>query len=362
MTAFGAALRATSVGYAAGAFDVIQQLAEPKASLVETMKNRGQRSLQRHYRRGIRGRLGVVFGATVVIPTMALGSPDTSHVERITVGTTAVSVEFPETQFGAGTEPLLVWIRRSMNIVSAYYGRFPSRTLRIKLVAEEGGGVYTGTTWGREGGLIRLKVGRDVTDTQMLNDWVLVHEMTHLALPDVGEEHAWLSEGLAVYIEGIERVQAGNRSEEDVFAEELHSMPRGLPEAGDQGLDHTHTWGRTYWGGAMFCLLADVAIHLQTDNRFGLQDAMRAVLKSSGGLSSHWSIERTFQTADLATGTHVLEQLYVQMKDQPVTPDLPGLWAQLGVHGDGSTVSLADDAPLAYVRRAIMGPREHKDL
>jgi len=360
MTAFAAALRATSVGYAAGAFDAAHQLAEPKASLVVTIKNGGQRLHEGQYRRGIRHRLAIVCGATVAIPAMALGNPDGSNVERMTVGTTAVSVEIPEAQFVAGTESLLIWIRRSMNIVSAYYGRFPSRTLRIKLVSEDGGGVRTGTTWGQGGGFIRLKVGRDVTDTQMLNDWVLVHEMTHLALPDVGEEHAWLSEGLAVYVEGIERVQAGNRSEEDVFAEELRSMPRGLPESGDQGLDHTHTWGRTYWGGAMFCLLADVAIHRQTDNRFGLQDAMRAVLKASGGLSSHWSIERTFQTADLATGTQVLEQLYAQMKDQPVTPDLSGLWTQLGVHGDGSTISLANDAPLADVRRAIMRPREHQ--
>jgi hypothetical protein len=338
------------------AFDAtIQHLTEPKASPLVT-------TLQRHQRRGIRRRAGIVFGATAAIPAMTLGNPETSHVERMTVGNTAVSVEFPEIQFAAGKDSLLAWIRRSMNIVSAYYGRFPTQTLRIKLVAEDGGGVHTGTTWGKEGGLIRLKAGRDVTDTQMMNDWVLVHEMTHLALPDVGEEHAWLSEGLAVYIEGVERVQAGNRSEEDVFAEELRSMPRGLPEAGDQGLDHTHSWGRTYWGGAMFCLLADVAIHRQTDNRFGLQDAMRAVLKSSGGLASHWSIERTFQTADLATGTHVLEELYVQMKDQPVTPDLSGLWAQLGAHSDGSTVSLADDAPLADVRRAIMRPREHKDF
>ena len=293
---------------------------------------------------------------------MALGDPDISHVERMTVGITAVSVEMPETLFVAGTDSMLGWIRRSMDIVSAYYGRFPSRTLRIKLIAEDGGGVHTGTTWGKGGGFIRLKVGRDVTDTQMLNDWVLVHEMTHLALPDVGEQHAWLSEGLAVYVEGVERVQAGNRPEEDVFAEELRSMPRGLPGPGDQGLDHTHTWGRTYWGGAMFCLLADVAIHRQTDNRFGLQDAMRAVLNRSGGLSSHWSIERTFQSADLATGTHVLEQLYVEMRDQPVTPDLSGLWAQLGVQGDGTTISLVDDAPLADVRRAIMRPREHKDF
>ena len=311
--------------------------------------------------RGIRQWLAIVFGATVVIPAMALGGPGAGHVVHMTVGATTVSVDFPESMVG-GEASLLIWIRRSMNIVSAYYGRFPSRTLEIKLVAEEGGGVRTGTTWGEGGGYIRLKVGRDVTDTQMLNDWVLVHEMTHLALPDVGEQHAWLSEGLAVYVEGVERVQAGNRAQEDVFAEELRSMPRGLPEPGDEGLDHTHSWGRTYWGGAMFCLLADVAIHQETGNRFGLQDAMRAVLKSSGGLSSHWSIERTFQTADLATGTQVLEQLYAQMKDQPVSPDLPDLWARMGVRGNGSSVNLVDDAPLADVRRAIMRPREHKDL
>jgi len=117
-----------------------------------------------------------------------------------------------------------------------------------------------GTTYGQPRPHIRLRVGRDVTDPALLSDWVLVHEMTHLALPDVGPEHAWLSEGLATYVEGVERVQAGNRAETDFWAEAARSMPRGLPQAGDEGLDHTHTWGRTYWGGALFCLLADLDI------------------------------------------------------------------------------------------------------
>ena len=44
-------------------------------------------------------------------------------------------------------------------------------------------------------------------------------------------------------------------------------------QGGGFGLDNTHTWGRTYWGGAMFCLLADVEIRRRTHNRRGLQDA-----------------------------------------------------------------------------------------
>ena len=137
----------------------------------------------------------------------------------------------------------------------------------------------SGKTFGYNGGFIRVQVGREVTADQLHDDWVLVHEMTHLALPDVGDDHGWLSEGLAVYVEGVARVQAGNRTQSDVWSEQMRSMPRGLPQPGDRGLDHTHTWGRTYWGGAMFCLLADVEIHRRTRNRFGLQDAMRAIAR-----------------------------------------------------------------------------------
>ena len=265
-----------------------------------------------------------------------------------------VQVDFRDTNLRGGTEPVLQWIKRSESIVAAYYGRFPTSSLRIQVIPESGSDVGGGTTWA---GFIRLRVGRDVSAAQLMNDWVLVHEMTHLALPDVGENQSWFSEGLAVYVEGIAREQAGNRTQEDVFSEQMRQMPRGMPQAGDAGLDHTHTWARTYWGGAMFCFLADVQIHRQTGNRMGLQDAMRAVAASSGGLSADWPITKVFATADAATGTKVFEQLYAQMKDKPVTPDLHDLWAKLGVVWEGGTVTLRDDAPLAEVRRAIMQPR-----
>jgi hypothetical protein len=122
-------------------------------------------------------------------------------------------------------------------------------------------------------------------------------------------------------------------------------------------LDHTHTWGRTYWGGAMFCLLADVEIHRRTQNRFGLQDAVRAIVHASGGLTTEWPIERVLKTGDAAVGAPVLEDLYAQMKDAPVTPDLMGLWRKLGVEPDGASVRLSDDAPLAQIRQSIMQPR-----
>ncbi|HXI67077.1 MAG TPA: hypothetical protein VNH41_03995 [Steroidobacteraceae bacterium] len=277
--------------------------------------------------------------------------------EELRAGDSVLQLQFDRGTFSAGDAEILEWVRRSADIVSRYYTRFPARRAAIRLAPQPGEGVHGGKSFANPNAYIRVQLGREVSAAELRTDWVLVHEMTHLALPDTGETHAWLSEGLATYVEGIARVHAGNRSEADVWAEEMRSMPRGLPEPGDRGLDHTHSWGRTYWGGAMFCLLADVDIRRRTELRFGLQHALRAILNESGGLAADWPIERVLHTGDAAVGTRTLEDLYAQMRDKPVTPDLVGLWRELGVLPAGNSVKLVDDAPLASVRRAIMkGP------
>ena len=291
--------------------------------------------------------LGLLPGAGSVA-----AAPAPPPWQSLSIGSTQVLVAVPEGEFSS---PLLLneWITRSARIVAGYYGGFPVPQLRILVRPVAGGRVEGGSTFGEPAPVIRLRVGRSVDAATLMNDWVLVHEMVHLALPDVGEAHAWLSEGLAVYIEGVARVQAGNRTLEDVFAEEQRSMPRGLPGASGTGLDQDHSWGRTYWGGALFCLLADVQIRQRTDNRQGLQDAMTAVLRESGGLVTHWDLRRVFATADAAVGVPVMSELYAQMGDKPVAPDLQALWRSLGVEFSAGAVQINDAAPLAAVRRAI---------
>ncbi len=300
-------------------------------------------------RRGSLLRLGLALAAAGT-----LTAADVHGAHALQVAGTVLYLEAEPGEFRIGDQAILEWVRRGAAIVAAYYGRFPVPRLTLRLRAEPGDGVRGGKTFANPDALIRVQLGSDVSAAELLSDWVLVHEMTHLALPDTGETHAWLSEGIATYVEGVARVQAGNRQETDVWAEELRAMPRGLPQGDDRGLDHTHTWARTYWGGAMFCLLADVDIRRRTHLRMGLQDGLRAVLRESGGLSADWPIERVLHTADVAVGTTSLEDLYAQMKDQPMAPDLTNLWHQLGVYADGSSVRLDDAAPLAELRRAIM--------
>ncbi|MGC1522456.1 MAG: hypothetical protein WA803_13020 [Steroidobacteraceae bacterium] len=245
------------------------------------------------------------------------------------------------------------WIERSARIVAQYYGRFPAPFVKLDIRSASGGGVRGGRTSHDSGLVIQVTVGRDATREELAADWVLVHEMVHLALPEVGRRHNWLAEGIATYVEGIARARFGNRDVADVWAEYRHSMPLGLPHAGEGGMDQTPAWGRTYWGGALYCLQADVAMREQTGNRAGLQTALQAILKQTGGFGTERDISEVLRIGDQATGTHVLENLYDEIRTTAVSPDLDRLWSRLGVPQDPKSDAFDDRAPLAAVRIAI---------
>jgi hypothetical protein len=273
----------------------------------------------------------------------------------VTGGT--IHVAFAPGDIALPKEKIFDWIRASARAVSTYYGRFPVSSLRLLIVPVDGARVRGGTTWGYRGAAIRLPFGRDSSEADLKRDWVIVHEMVHTALPDLDDRYNWLSEGLAVYVEPIARVQAGDLTAAEIWQAMMRDMPKGLPQAGDQGLDNTDTWGRKYWGGAMFCLLADIEIRKRTGNRLGLQDAMRGVLAAGGNHEQDWPIDRVLSTADKAVGVDVLTHLHDQMGPKPVTPDLAALWRDLGLKAQGESLEFDDAAPLAAIRKAITEAR-----
>jgi hypothetical protein len=271
----------------------------------------------------------------------------------LTISGGVIHVAFAPGDIALPKDKILDWIRTSAKAVSTYYGRFPVSSVKLLLVPVGGPGVRGGTTWGYRGAAIRVLLGRDSSEDDLRRDWVMVHEMVHLALPDMASRYNWLSEGLAVYIEPIARVEAKDLTAKDIWQAMVRDMPKGLPQAGDEGLDNTDTWGRKYWGGAMFCLLADIEIRKATGNRLGLQQAMRGVLAAGGNHEVDWPIERILSTADKAVGVNVLTHLHQEMGQKPVAPDLDALWRDLGISADNGGIVFDDAAPLAAIREAI---------
>jgi hypothetical protein len=280
----------------------------------------------------------------------------------------SIDVSFGEGNFDLPPERLAAWITRAATAVATYYGTFPVPRMRLRInPSERRTGVFGGTTWGSHPPFTRISVGVHTTEQQLANDWMLTHELVHTAFPDVDEDQHWIEEGVATYVEPIARVQTGELTPEKIWGDMARDMHQGQPGPGDSGLDHTHTWGRTYWGGALFCFVADVHIHKETGNRHGLQDALRAIRAAGGTIEADWSLERALEIGDQATGTRVLSTLYSEMKDKAVHVDLDSMWRDLGVRLTGGAVSLDDTAPLAALRRSITtpqkkitDPKEHK--
>lgn len=285
-----------------------------------------------------------------VLPTVAQGE---AHLE---IGGGKIDVIFAS----APAEPLrpllLDWITSSARAVTVYYAQFPVSRLQLRVRFFDGRGVRGGRTTGWDGASISIAVGRASTTSDFTGDWVLTHEMVHLAFPSVSEEHHWIEEGSATYIEPIARARAGALTPEKVWGDLIDGLPQGLPRSGDRGLDFTPTWGRTYWGGALFCLLADIEIRKRTANKEGLEDAFRAILKAGGTIESDWPLTRALETGDQATGVPVLRELYDRMKASAAPVDLNALWKELGVERRNGKTEFNDGAPLAAIRKAVTQP------
>jgi hypothetical protein len=285
-------------------------------------------------------------------PQASAGQP---VIDELRMGGARLELQFDPGFDAAFRRRARTWVQQAAAAITAYLGRFPVADVELLMIPAPGAGVRGGTTFGEPSPYVRVRLGVDTTAQQFHDDWVLVHEMVHLAVPRVPRRQAWLQEGLATYVEGIARTRAGQITVPRLWAAMASDMPQGQPAEGDRGLDHTPTWGRTYWGGAIFCLLADVRIRQRSGLKLGLEHALRGVLAAGGSYAVAWPIERILAVADAAVGQDTLSNLYARMKDSPAPTDLAALWRELGVVAEGTQARFHGDAPLAAVRVAIAG-------
>lgn len=255
--------------------------------------------------------------------------------------------------FNLSQEVLQSWVRRSAEIVTQYYGGFPVPEAHVAIRGRRGPRVTNGRAFGDAGAVVNVGVGLLATPETLANDWVLIHELIHLAFPNLPRRHHWIEEGLSVYIESIARANAGDLSADTVWTGFLDGMPKGLPQPGDKGLDYTPTWGRTYWGGALFCLLADVRIREQTAGQKTLRDALRGIVAAGYDITKTADIRTVLTVADQATGVDVLLELYDEMRAAPMPKEIDSLWANLGVARQAGKIIYDDNAPQADIRRAL---------
>lgn len=261
-------------------------------------------------------------------------------------------------RYAMNDEAIRAWIEDGAGVVSQLFGKFPVDRATFFVVPARGEDeVVFGKVLSLSGASVVLVVGDRMQASNRHADWVLVHEMFHLGFPTFRGEGRWLGEGLATYYEPVLRARAGWTQGGDVFRQFARNMPRGtgggLHPAGLAQRDDTDS---IYWGGALFCLVADVRIREETRGKKSLDDVLRATLERGGDATHVWSLADVVKLGDHVTGTTVMSEMVDRYASHGDRIDLEALLFALGVEKDeGGMVAMDEGKPLSWIRREIVG-------
>lgn len=257
------------------------------------------------------------------------------------------------------------WITAGAQAITTLYGRFPVPSPQLLVVP--GGAAREPVPWGqvmRGGGdAVHLYIDQTRPLQEFLDDWTLVHELSHLLHPRMAPDDAWLYEGIASYYQNVLRARAG-LLEATTAWDNLHAgfergilgTPRDqtLTEV-SQDMRRNHRFMRVYWSGAAIALIADKELRQRSGERESLDTALARFQACCLPSDRLWSGRAFLAKLDELTGTRVFRTLYAQHVDSTAFPDLRATYRQLGLEARGARhVRLRNDAPLSSLRRAIM--------
>ena len=306
---------------------------------------------------GLAPRADGSFGASLAdlsqAPYSAFG-PFVPHV--IEIGDARVNVVRVGPEPAVGDAAVFAWVARAAGDIAALLGEFPQKHTLVIVVVGGGQSIANGSALGNGGASVIVHVGADIQAARFADDWILTHELVHVAMPGLSSKHSWMEEGMATFLEPVARARTGHLLASEVWSEWYYAMWQGQPLQGDAGLDGTRSWGRLYWGGAVFWLLADVAIREQTSGEKSVRDCLRGANRDGGTIAARFSIERFLSACDREIGQPIVRNLYNQVADRPVTFDLDALFAKLGVKKATRGVEFDDAAPGASLRKKMLSP------
>ena len=251
-------------------------------------------------------------------------------------------------------EAVFDWVVRTALAQAAFWQGFTVDRVLVGLVPDARSGMGPGRAQSGGGATVAVAIDRQPDVRRLFDSWVLTHELIHTAMPYLRPRGHWMMEGAATYLEPVIHARAGWKTEEDVWREWVDEMPRGVA-AFARGLGTT-TGRETYWAGALFMLMADLALRRETDGAKGLEDCLGAVLWGGVGATDRMTVAAYAGAADRACANKVLSGLVDRYANRGEAVDLGRLWQDLGVERRGDRIVFDDQAPLARWRRMIVRP------
>lgn len=245
------------------------------------------------------------------------------------------------------------WLARGSHTVAQLMGSLPAPRVVVHLLpgGESSEPVFFGMV-GRGGDPNIAFVVASHPSEELVTNWTLVHELSHVVTPYVPDEDAWWGEGLATYYQEVLRAREGSITTEEAFASLAAGMRRGARGASTSvraAADDMHAsrdYLHVYWGGAAIALWLDVTLRARGSS---LDEALGRVYAAREGRMG----ARAMLEAMLGDSPEARRELAAVERalDTPF-PDVTSSFEVLGV--DPTTGAITGPSAL---RDAIVAPR-----
>jgi len=121
---------------------------------------------------------------------------------------------------------------------------------------------------GNGSGLV-LMPKHKATMTELVEDWTLYHEFTHLYHPYLGSSGRWVAEGFASYYQNVLRAKAGVITAEYAWERMAAGFGRGARDTHRGSTVANAGLMRTYWTGAVMALELDMRLRQRYGTTLG---------------------------------------------------------------------------------------------
>jgi hypothetical protein len=261
---------------------------------------------------------------------------------------------------------LRAWLGRVANASLSAYGRLPLPEVQVLMIPVEGrrGAVMFGQSVRGEGNALELLIDPTRPAAEFDDDWMAVHELSHLMHPYLGDRGAWLAEGLATYYQNVLRGRSGLLTPAQAWDRLYEGFRRGASSPNGETLEQiaqdmhrSHAYQRVYWAGAAYWLTVDRDLRRSSRGALTLDAALSRFRDCCLPAYRRWNPEDFVARLDTLTGSRIFVARYREFAGMRRFPDWENVYAGLGIRTAGEHLAFDAAAPDAAIREAIMAPR-----
>jgi len=223
------------------------------------------------------------------------------------------------------------WLTQGVNATRTTLGIYPTPLTLYLYPRKSNQPVPWAYTRRDKKGSVHFYVDTRFGLTKFVDDWTIYHELAHMALPYLGPEYRWLSEGFASYMQYQIMAQAGvlKGSLFERYSSKINPQLRwfnsdlSAASIATRLMDNKQ-YPAAYWGSAYFFVLADTK--LQQQHHISLTQLI-SLYQNCCRAQDH-NLEEVFASLDRMIEGKLFSQLMDEFKNLPARQLYPEVFSQ----------------------------------